>query len=61
MEDLKEIKQLKRKEEILEHVSYYRMERLKRSASPYMLALAGVAGLVAIGLLISMFTGRSRS
>jgi hypothetical protein len=55
MRQVKEIKQLKKRERTLENISYLKGENVKRHAGPYMLALAGLTSIVAAGVLTSMF------
>jgi hypothetical protein len=58
MEQVKEIEQLKKREQVLENVQFYQKENLKRDVGPYALALAAISGLLGITLLISMFFGK---
>jgi hypothetical protein len=59
MEEVKEIAQLKRREQALENIQYYKGEILRRDASPYMLVIAAISGLIAAALVVSLFFRRS--
>lgn len=59
MEQVKEIKQLRRKEEVLENINDLQIARMKQYAGPPMLLLAGITGALGLFLFVSLFLKRS--
>ncbi len=59
MERVKEIGQLKRKEEILENINEIQKERIKLDSGMPMLILSSIAGVISLFLVVSMFGRRS--